>query len=72
MVRGTSKFVCEDCGHKFIAPDIKFMDSALAAPQRCPVCRNMRTRPTFFLGLNRWLYEKIWDNFAESDSQEED
>ena len=62
MVRGTIKFVCDDCGCKFIAPDIRFMESDLSTPQQCPNCGKHRTRPKSFLGLNRWLYEKIWDN----------
>ena len=62
MVRGKSKFICDDCGHRFVADDVKFMDSTLTEPQQCPVCKSMHTRPPYPFGLNKWIYEKIWES----------
>ena len=32
MLRGWSKFVCNECGHKFVGMDFEYQCTALSAP----------------------------------------
>lgn len=45
MVRGIIKFVCNDCGNKFKAPDIEWNATVYSVPQPCPKCGGMHTKP---------------------------
>lgn len=45
MYRGIIKFVCNDCGNKFKAPDIEWNATVYSVPQPCPKCGGMHTKP---------------------------
>lgn len=66
MLRGKKKFICRDCGEKFSAPDMEWKATSLSAPQPCPQCSSMKTRP---VGLIPWLedakYRKVWEANAK-------
>ena len=38
------KFICDVCGHKFLAPDIKWQGTPYSQPMPCPRCGS---RPDF-------------------------
>lgn len=38
MLRGTTTFKCEKCGHKFVGPDMELEATVLTAPLTCPEC----------------------------------
>lgn len=57
MLRGKKKFICRDCGEKFSALDMEWKATALSAPQPCPKCFSMKTRP---VGLIPWLEDSIY------------
>lgn len=38
-------FVCDDCGHEFIAPNIEWHATATSQPMKCPQCGSMNTHP---------------------------
>lgn len=61
MLRGTSIFICDNCGHKFKALDIEYNCTALSAPQECPKCCSYRTMPENDLEFpGKSIYEDIW------------
>ena len=61
MVRGTTLFICTQCGHKFKAADIEYLCTSLSVPQICPKCQSIRTRPVSLFGkLQNKKYEAIW------------
>ena len=61
MVRGTTLFICAQCGHKFKATDIEYLCTSLSMPQKCPKCQSIRTRPISILGIwKNKMYEPIW------------
>lgn len=60
MFRGTIKFTCDDCGHKFRGMDIEWRGTVFSQPQRCPKCGGMHTYPRSWFGLNRMEYMMIW------------
>ena len=66
MLRGKKKFICRDCGEKFSAPDLEWKATSLSAPQPCPKCSSMKTRP---VGLIPWVedakYRKVWGGVIE-------
>ena len=66
MLRGKKKFICRDCGEKFSAPDMEWKATSLSAPQPCPKCSSMKTRP---VGLIPWVedakYRKVWEANAK-------
>ena len=66
MLRGKKKFICRDCGEKFSAPDMEWKATSLSAPQPCPKCFSMKTRP---VGLIPWLedakYKRVWEASAK-------
>lgn len=45
MLRGFRTFVCKDCGHEFVAPDIEWQATAASQPMKCPKCGSMNTHP---------------------------
>ncbi len=51
MYRGIIKFVCNDCGNKFKAPDIEWNATVYSVPQPCPKCGGMHTKPARFFNF---------------------
>ena len=43
MLRGLYKYVCKDCGHKFIGADIELNATAASMPVKCPKCGSINT-----------------------------
>lgn len=43
MLRGLYKYVCKDCGHKFIGADIELNANAASFPVKCPKCGSINT-----------------------------
>lgn len=65
MLRGLYKYVCKDCGHKFIGADIELNATAASVPVKCPKCGSINT----YRGLLPYLLCKIPDmcrNFFRS------
>lgn len=61
MYRGTTLFICTECGHKFKAVDIEYLATSFSVPQKCPYCESIRTRPVSMFGkLMNKSYEAIW------------
>lgn len=70
MYRGTRTFICTKCRHKFKAMDIELMATVYSAPQPCPECGSIRTRPISLTPyLHNKIYEVIWDRL-EKDSDD--
>ena len=68
MLRGTSIFICDNCGHIFKALDIEYNCTALSAPQKCPKCGSYHTMPMDDLDFPRkTIYEGIWHTCEESE-----
>ncbi len=67
MLRGTTLFICDECGNKFTAPDIEYMATVFSAPQPCPKCGSSHTMPIGVgsllgkMNLQRAVYKKIWE-----------
>lgn len=59
MLRGWSKFVCNECGHKFVGMDLEYQCTALSAPLKCPACGSWHTRPAWSW-WQKWVYKEIW------------
>ncbi len=63
MVRGIIKFVCNDCGNKFKAPDIEWNATVYSVPQPCPKCGGMHTKPARFFNflslLENFTYKRL-------------
>ena len=47
MVRYVGKYVCKDCGYKFIGMDMEWNCTAASYPVRCPNCGSPRTAPLY-------------------------
>mgnify|MGYP002314048516 CR=1 FL=1 len=45
MVRGTIPFKCSECGKRFMSLGIEWNAIVFSAPQKCPGCGSMHTRP---------------------------
>ena len=43
MIRGLYKYVCKDCGHKFIDADVELLATAASMPVKCPKCGSINT-----------------------------
>ena len=65
MVRGTTFFKCTKCGKHFMAPDIEYGATSLSAPQKCPECGSIRTRPSRIVGGSDSAYKDIWDKIEK-------
>lgn len=66
MYRGTKTFICTKCGHKFKAMDIELMATIYSAPQTCPECRSIRTRPVSFTPhIDNMVYKVIWNKLEK-------
>ena len=61
MLQGMALFKCTECGKHFMAAHIELGATTLSAPQECPECGSMRTRPSRLLGGNDSAYKEIWD-----------
>ena len=62
MIRGKTKFKCDDCGHTFKAFDIELAATAYSQPMPCPSCGSRHTMPvSFFRYTDRETYMKIWE-----------
>ena len=48
-----------------MAPDIEYGATALTAPQKCPECGSMRTRPSRVVGGSDSAYKDIWDKIEK-------
>ena len=70
MVRGTTRFKCNECGHKFTGMDMEWNTTIYTAPVRCPQCGSMHTYPA---GMTNWfgafgptpIYRNIWKTMDE-------
>ena len=64
MYRGIIKFVCNDCGKKFKAPDIEWNATVYSVPQPCPKCGGMDTKPARFFNflslLENFTCKRLW------------
>jgi len=63
MLRGITKFTCDDCGNKFMALDMEWNATVFTAPARCPKCGSMHTYPSDCLaGKSLFIerYGKAW------------
>lgn len=66
MFRGFCQFKCTQCGNKFEAPDVEYMATIYTAPQKCPKCSSMRTRPAGLFGkLHERVYRTIWEKYED-------
>ena len=74
MVRVIIKFVCNDCGNKFKAPDIEWLATIYSVPQPCPKCGGMHTRPDRclnILGLSDYfIYKRLWKEIDKNKRSE--
>ncbi len=66
MLRGTTTFVCDNCGNKFKGMDIEWMATAFSQPMKCPQCGSCHTRPSSLFGSNRSVYKEIWKQMDET------
>ena len=64
MLRGTTTFVCNECGYKFKGLDFEWMALPYSAPQKCPNCGSMHTYP-WWQWLHKPFYRKIWKHLDE-------
>ena len=62
MIRGKTKFKCDDCGHTFKAFEIELAATAYSQPMPCPSCGSRHTMPVSFFGCtDRETYKTIWE-----------
>lgn len=67
MLRGITKFTCDDCGNKFMGMDMEWNATAASCPVRCPKCGSMHTYPSGLdlLGLRKAFYREIWKSMDD-------
>ncbi len=68
MHLGSTIFTCDDCGKRFVAPNIEYLATALSMPMQCPKCGSMHTMPGIMSGVlnfRRSIYQKIWEKADE-------
>ena len=70
MYRGTIKFVCNDCGNKFKAPDIEWLATIYSVPQPCPKCGGMHTRPDRCFKSDYFIYKCLWKEIDKNKRSE--
>lgn len=63
-----TKFVCDDCGHKFEGMDCEYQATAITAPVRCPKCGSWHTMPSGWF-TNKSAYRDIWKRDDEYRNQ---
>ena len=62
MLRGITKFKCDDCGHTFKAFDIELAATVYSQPMPCPKCGSRHTMPKSLLSfMEKGVYRKIWE-----------
>ena len=62
MLRGITKFKCDNCDHTFKAFDIELAATVYSQPMPCPKCGSRHTMPVSFFGCtDRKTYMKIWE-----------
>ena len=62
MLRGITKFKCDDCGHTFKAFDIELAATVYSQPMPCPKCGSRHTMPKSLLSfMEKEVYRKIWE-----------
>lgn len=72
MIKGVTKFKCDECGHKFDALAIEWQATAFTAPSRCPQCGSMHTYPVgglsglFGLSKPNPFYKEIWRQYDDN------
>lgn len=68
MIRGFTRFKCNECSKKFWGLDVEWRATALTAPLQCPQCKSFHTYPVGILGLRTGkakLYKEIWESIDE-------
>ena len=65
MVRGITRFKCNECGNKFMGLDMEWNATAYTAPVCCPKCGSMHTYPAGLLNIFNLIgpspiYKRIW------------
>ena len=67
MLRGTTLFKCTKCKKRFFAPDFEYLATTLSAPQPCPRCNSLRTRPSRLVGGSDFFYKRIWEQMEKNE-----
>lgn len=62
MLRGMTRFVCDNCGHKFKGFDCELWATVYTAPMKCPQCGSWHTCPS---GGSKSIYRDIWKRMDE-------
>ena len=77
MLRGTTTFVCDNCGHKFKDFDFEWNCTVFSTPMQCPKCGSFHTYPYRSSGgIFGWIfgsdfvsgksiYKNIWKTMDE-------
>lgn len=68
MLRGTTTFVCDNCGNKFKALNIEWQTTVLSQPAKCPKCGSYHTMPDYgwlMKTITKSEYRKIWAHMDE-------
>ena len=74
MLRGMTKFTCDDCENKFMGEDCEWQCTVYTAPVKYPKCGSMHTYPSGYniaflfgglFGLKKTFYRKIWKSIDE-------
>ena len=68
MLLGSTIFTCDDCGKRFVSPNIEYLATALSMPMQCPKFGSIHTMPGIMSGLlnfRRSIYQKIWKEVDE-------
>lgn len=68
MIRGFTRFKCNECSKKFWGLAFEWRATALIAPLQCPQCKSFHTYPVGILGLGTGkakLYKEIWESIDE-------
>lgn len=69
MIRGITRFKCNECSKKFWGLDVEWRATAFTAPLQCPQCKSFHTYPVGILGLGTGkakLYKEIWESIDEN------
>ena len=68
MIRGFTRFKCNECSKKFWGLDVEWRATAFTTPLQCPQCKSFHTYPVGILGLGTGkakLYKEIWESIDE-------
>ena len=64
MIRGITRFKCNECSKKFWGLAFEWRATTLTTPLQCPQCKSLHTYPIGILGLGTGkakLYKGIWE-----------